>query len=85
MNEELVEKRLSDLEGKIDRVLEIVSQTQLQEHRLKVLEADMEKAKDRLIGLEMRAGNSALKWLGIIGAGIVTILLGYIAVKVGLK
>ena len=71
MNEELVEKRLSDLEGKIDRVLEIVSQTQLQESRLTML--------------EKQAGNMALKIVAFVGGGIGTLLLGFIAVKVGLK
>lgn len=70
MNEELVEKRLCDLEGKIDRVLEIVSQTQLQEYRIKALETLIKDVNTRLTMLEKQVG---------------TLLLGFIAVKVGLK
>lgn len=46
MNEELVEKRLSDLESKIDKVLEIVTQTQLQEYRIKSLEKEIDDIKN---------------------------------------
>lgn len=85
MNEELVEKRLSDLEGKIDRVLEIVSQTQLQEYRIKALETLIKDVNTRLSVLEKQAGNMALKIVAFVGGGIGTLLLGFIAVKVGLK
>lgn len=85
MNEELVEKRLSDLEGKIDRVLEIVSQTQLQEYRIKALETLIKDVNTRLTMLEKQAGNMALKIVAFVGGGIGTLLLGFIAVKVGLK
>lgn len=85
MNEELVEKRLSDLEGKIDRVLEIVSQTQLQEYRIKALETLIKDVNTRLTMLEKQAGNVALKIVAFVGGGIGTLLLGFIAVKVGLK
>lgn len=46
MNEELVEKRLSDLESKIDKVLEIVTQIQLQEYRIKSLEKEIDDIKN---------------------------------------
>lgn len=85
MNEELVEKRLSDLEGKIDRVLEIVSQTQLQEYRIKALETLIKDVNTRLTMLEKQAGNMALKIVAFVGGGIGTLLLGFVAVKVGLK
>ena len=85
MNEELVEKRLSDLEGKIDRVLEIVSQTQLQEYRIKALETLIKDVNTRLTMLEKQAGNMALKIVAFVGGGIGTLLLGFIAVKVGIK
>ena len=83
--EELVEKRLTNIETKIDRLTEIMSQTQLQEYRINVLEKQVKEMHDILTRLENAAGNTALKWLGIIGAGVVTILLSFIAVKLGLK
>lgn len=84
-NEELVEKRLSDIESKIDKLTELMTQTQLQEYRLSVLEKQQKDMHVILSKLESRAGDTALKWLGIIGGGIVTILLGFIAVRLGLK
>lgn len=84
-NEELVEKRLSGIESKIDKLTELMTQTQLQEYRLSVLEKQQKEMYISLSKLESRAGDTALKWLGIIGSGIVTILLGFIAVRVGLK
>lgn len=85
MNDELVEKRLSDIESKIDKLTDIVSQTQLQEFRIKQLEDVVKENTRKLTALEKQAGNTALKWLGIIGAGIITLLLGFIAVKLGMK
>ena len=85
MNDELVEKRLSDIESKIDKLTDIVSQTQLQEFRIKPLEDVVKENTRKLTALEKQAGNTALKWLGIIGAGKITILLGFIAVKLGKK
>lgn len=85
MNEELVEKRLSDIEGKIDKLTGLLEQTHLQEYRIGALEKQYGNLHDRIHALEHRAGNTAIKWIGIVGSGIATILLGYIAVKVGLK
>lgn len=84
-NEDVFEKRLTSIETKIDKLTEVVTQTQLQEYRISVVEEGLKDLQDSVIELDKRAGNTALKWIGIIGAGIVTILLGFIAVKVGLK
>ena len=85
MTEETTEQRLTVIEGKIDKLTELVSQTQLQEYRLSVVEQKVEKAQEKIIDIDKRAGNTALKWLGIIASSIITILLTFIAVKVGLK
>ena len=83
--EDVFDKRLSTIEAKIDKLTELVTQTQLQEYRITVIEDSVKELKDTVIELDKRAGNTALKWIGIIGGGIVTILLGFIAFKVGLK
>ena len=85
MNEELVEKRLSDIEKKIDQIMEIINQTNLQEYRIKVLEKEIMTIKPEITKLQKSPGDVALKWLGIIGTGVVTILLSFIAVKIGLR
>jgi len=85
MNEELVEKRLTDIEKKIDQIMEIINQTNLQEYRIKVLEKEIITIKPEIIKLQKSPGDVALKWLGIIGAGVATILLSFIAAEIGLK
>ena len=85
MNEELVEKRLKDIENKLDKLMELVTQTQLQEYRISVAERSVKDLSAKVTVLEKRNGETAIKWFTIIGGGIVTILLGYIALKLGLK
>lgn len=85
MNDELVEKRLSDIEGKIDKLSSLLEQTHLQEYRIAALEQAAGKMQDKLIMLEHKSGNLAVKVLAWIAGSIGTILLTFIAVKVGLK
>ena len=85
MNEELVEKRLKDIESKLDKLMELVTQTQLQEYRISVAEKSVKDLSAKVTVLEKRNGETAIKWFTMIGGGIVTILLGFIAVKLGLK
>ena len=85
MNDELVEKRLSDIESKLDKLTSLMEQTHLQEYRISALEQQYGKLHDRVHALEHKSGNMAVKVLAWLGAGIGTLLLGFIAVKVGLK
>lgn len=57
----------------------------MQEYRLKVVEDAVKSMKETLDRLDKSAGDHALKWLGIIASGIITVLIGFIAVKIGLK
>lgn len=85
MNEELIENRLSTIEGKLDKLAQLMEQTHLQEYRIAALEQVSGKMQDKIAGLERRSGNLAAKILMWIAGGIGTILLSFIAVKVGLK
>lgn len=85
MNDELVEKRLSDIESKIDKLSSLLEQTHLQEYRITALEQMAGKMQDKIIALEHKSGNLAIKILAWTAGGIGTILLTFIAVKVGLK
>ena len=80
-----INDRLSAIETKLDKLTELITTTQLQEVRIKKLESDVEWLVKASHNLDKRTGETALKWLGIIGGGIISILLGYIAIKVGLK
>lgn len=80
-----IDVRLEVIETKLDKLTELITTTQLQEYRIKKLESDVEWLVKASHNLDKRTGETALKWLGIIGGGIISILLGYIAIKVGLK
>lgn len=79
------EKRLKTIEGKIDKLTDLITQTQLQEYRLKQVEGTLEHIVKRVEVLEKSTGEKAMKIIATVGGGIVTILLSYIAVKVGVK
>lgn len=79
------EKRLKTIEGKIDKLTDLITQTQLQEYRLKQAEGTLEHIVKRIEVLEKSTGEKAMKIIATVGGGIVTILLSYIAVKVGVK
>ena len=85
MVEELIEKRLSDIENKLDKMSAILEQTHLQEYRINALEQQYGKLHDRIHALEHKSGSMAMKILAWLAGGIGTLLLGYIAFKVGLK
>jgi len=92
MNEELIENRLSTIEGKLDKLAQLMEQTHLQEYRIAALEDANGKLMDKLSALDSRinmlehkSGNLAMKVLAYIATGIGSILLGFIALRVGLK
>lgn len=67
----LIEYRLDQIEKKLDTITAALSQTQAQEYRLSSLEKKLEKNIDR--------------WLNPIVAAIVSGLIAFIFMKVGLK
>nr|DAG85796.1 MAG TPA: hemolysin XhlA [Caudoviricetes sp.] len=80
-----LENRLGTIEKKIDRLADLITQTQLQEYRLSVVEKKQEETARQVMKLDKRNGDTAIRWLGVIVSGIMTVLISYIAIKVGLK
>lgn len=91
-----IEKRLDRIDDKLDKVYELQIETAQQETRIGALEkaidemkssfpAQIDEIKKQLENQSKAAGNRALKWWEYVGAGVITLLLGYIAVKIGLK
>lgn len=80
-----LEKRLGTIEKKIDKLADLITQTQLQEYRLSVVEKKQEETARQVMKLDKRNGDTAIQWLGVIVSGIMSVLIGYIAIKVGLK
>ena len=80
-----LENRLGTIEKKIDKLADLITQTQLQEYRLSVVEKKLAETAEKVTKLDKRNGDTAIRWLGIIVSGIMTVLISYIAIKVGLK
>lgn len=80
-----IENRLGTIEKKIDKLADLITQTQLQEYRISVVEKNQAATAEKVLKLDKRNGDTAIRWLGVIVSGIMTVLISYIAVKVGLK
>ena len=80
-----LENRLGTIEKKIDKLADLITQTQLQEYRLSVVEKKLAETAEKVFKLDKRNGDTAVRWLGVIASGIMTFLISYIAVKVCLK
>lgn len=85
MNEELIEKRLLDIEEKVDQLIKLTENTKLSEYKLKEVHAMCQDLNSRVSVLERQPGDTALKWAGMAIGSLLTILIGYIAVKIGIK
>lgn len=85
INEELIEKRLGDIENKIDQLMKLTSNTKLSEYKLDELQEQVKGLAVRIEALERKPGDTALKWIATAAGCCLTLLIGYIAVKIGLK
>lgn len=83
--DKVLENRLGTIEKKIDKLADLITQTQLQEYRLSVVENKLAETARQVTKLDKRNGDTAIRWLGVIVSGIMTVLISYIAIKVGLK
>lgn len=71
MNEETIEYRLTQIETKLDQVTNLLLQTQQQELRLSALEKKIDKSVDR--------------WLNPLVAAVVSGLVAFLFVKLGVN
>lgn len=71
MNEETIEYRLTQIEAKLDQVTNLLLQTQQQELRLSALEKKIDKSVDR--------------WLNPLIAAIVSGLVAFLFIKLGVN
>lgn len=78
MNDETIEYRLDQIEKKLDTVTELLKQTTEQEIRI----ANMESA---IRELRNSKKNAADRWLNPLVAAVVSGLIAFIFLKVGLK
>ena len=85
INEELIEKRLNDIEGKIDQLMQLTSNTKLSEYQINEMKDQVKTLSGRVEALERKPGDTALKWLAVAMGCVLTIVISFIAVKIGLK
>lgn len=89
MNEGTIEYRLNQIEKKLDTVTDILLQTQAQELRISTLEKGITELKTELTDYIQKNDNKKSKnidrWLTPLISALVSGLVAFIFVKVGLK
>ena len=78
MNEETIDYRLTQIEKKLDTVTDLLLQTQAQEIRISNAEKAIQNLKDE-------KNKSKDRWLNPLISAVVSILVAFIAIKIGLK
>lgn len=85
MNEETIEYRLTQIEKKLDTVTDLLLQTQAQEMRISTLEKQNIDLKDAIENIKTQKSKDIDRWLNpLISAGV-SILVAFVAIKIGLK
>ena len=84
-NEETIDFRLTQIEKKLDQVTDILLQTQAQELRITTLEKQNTELKAEIEQMKAQKSKNIDRWLNPLIATVVSIVVAYIAVKVGLK
>lgn len=85
MNEETIDYRLTQIEKKLDTVTDLLLQTQAQEMRISTLEKQNIDLKDAIENIKTQKSKNIDRWLNpLISAGI-SILVTFVAIKIGLK
>lgn len=78
MNEETIDYRLTQIEQKLSQITELLLQTQAQEIRLSTAEKAIQELKDN-------SKKNIERWLSPLVSAIISGLVAFIFVKVGLK
>lgn len=78
MNEETIDYRLTQIEKKLDTVTDLLLQTQAQEIRITNVENAIRDLKDK------KTKNTD-RWLTPLVSTVISIIVAFVAVKIGLK
>lgn len=78
MNEETIDYRLTQIETKLSQITDLLLQTQAQEMRLTTAEKAIQELKDN-------SKKSVERWLNPIISAVVSGVIAFIFIKVGLK
>ncbi len=85
MNEETIEYRLTQIEKKLDTVTDLLLQTQAQEMRLSALEKQNIALKDEIENIKTQKTKNIDRWLNPLISTIISTIVAFIAIKIGLK
>ena len=85
MNEETIEYRLNNIEKKLDTVTDLLLQTQAQELRISTLEKQNIDLKDEINNIKTQKSKNIDRWLNPLISAVISILVAFVAIKIGLK
>lgn len=85
MNEETIDYRLTQIEKKLDTVTDLLLQTQAQEIRLSTLEKQNADLKSEIEQIKNQKTKNIDRWLNPLISAVVSVVVAFIAIKVGLK
>lgn len=85
MNEETIDFRLTQIEKKLDTVTDLLLKTQAQEMRLGTLEQQNKEIRDELENIKSQKTKNIDRWLNPLIATVVSAIVAFIFVKIGLK
>ena len=85
MHEETIDFRLTQIEKKLDTVTDLLLQTQAQEMRLSALEKQNIDLKGEIENIKTQKSKNIDRWLNPLISTVVSIIVAFIAIKIGLK
>ena len=85
MNEETIDFRLNQIEKKLDQVTDLLLQTQAQELRLSTAEKGITDLNNALKAIEEKKQKNTSMWFSPLISTIISGIVAYIFVKLGLK
>ena len=85
MNEETIDYRLTQIEKKLDTVTDLLLQTQAQEMRISTLEKQNIDLKDEITQMKNQKSKNIDRWLNPLISAVVSIVVAFVALKIGLK
>lgn len=85
MNEETIDYRLTQIEKKLDTVTDLLLQTQAQELRISTLEKQNIDLNNKIEQMKNQKSKNIDRWLNPLISTVVSAVVAFILVKVGLK
>lgn len=85
MNEETIDYRLTQIEKKLDTVTDLLLQTQAQELRISTLEKQNVDLKNEIEKMKNQKSKNIDRWLNPLISAVISVIVAFIAIKVGLK